>query len=122
MTTIRVDVSALQAGRTRFSLPLQPEQALRTPLVLVPTGRVMYSEPVVGWSLRYFMQNPMYVVIGLMAVFAVAMPRMMESMDPEELKAMQARLPPLRALLSLSVLPSHRISPLLYRSKWGRGE
>jgi hypothetical protein len=65
MATVRVDVSAL-SGRVRFSMPLQPEAALRAPLVLVPHARVAYAEPVVGWSLRYFMQNPMYLLMGVM--------------------------------------------------------
>lgn len=62
---MRVDVSGLQ-GRVRFSPPLAPEQALRAPLVLGPTSRVAYADPVVGWSLRYFLQNPMYLVMGVM--------------------------------------------------------
>jgi hypothetical protein len=27
---------------------------------------VAYADPVVGWSLRYFLQNPMYLVMGVM--------------------------------------------------------
>lgn len=88
---IRVDVAA-EDGRVRFARADAPARPLRAPLVLGPVARVAYAIPQQPWSLRSLLSNPMYVVMGLMAVMAVAMPKMMESMDPEELKQMQEQM------------------------------
>jgi hypothetical protein len=35
------------------------------------------------YSLRYFLTNPYYVMMGLMGVMMFAMPKLMDNMDPE---------------------------------------
>jgi hypothetical protein len=91
MATVRVDVSSYH-GRVRFSYAASPDKPLRTPLVLFPHQLALYAEPVQGFGLRYLLQNPMYLGLGFMAVFAFALPKIMANMDPEEMKIMQDQL------------------------------
>ena len=95
MPTLRVDVSndeeVAGGARVRFSLADDPARPMRMPVVLAPMSRVTYAEPQSGWSLRSFISNPFYLMMGVMALMMFAMPKMMENMDPEELKAMQVR-------------------------------
>ena len=79
---MRVDV-APEDGRVRFARADAPTRPLRAPLVLGPTQRVAYAVPQQPWTLRSFLSNPMYVIMGLMAVMMVVMPRLMENIDPE---------------------------------------
>ena len=79
---MRVDVSD-EDGRVRFARADAPTRPLRAPLVLGPTQRVAYAVPQQPWTLRSLLSNPMYVVMGLMAVMMFIMPRLMENIDPE---------------------------------------
>lgn len=79
---VRVDVGA-EDGRVRFARADAPARSLRAPLVLGPVARVAYVIPVQPWSLRSLLANPMYLIMGLMAVMMFIMPKMMESIDPD---------------------------------------
>jgi uncharacterized membrane protein YgcG len=85
---VRVDVSR-EDGRVRFARADAPTRPLRAPLVLGPVARVTYADPSQALTLRSFLRNPYYVMMGVMGVMMIAMPRLMASIDPEELKAMQ---------------------------------
>ena len=86
MPVVRVDVAA-EDGRVRFARTDAPTRPLRHPLVLGPTQRVAYVIPQRPWTLRSFLSNPMYVVMGLMAVMMFLMPRLMENIDPDVRKS-----------------------------------
>ena len=79
---VRVDVGA-EDGRVRFARADAPARSLRAPLVLGPVARVAYVIPVQPWSLRSLLANPMYLIMGLMAVMMFLMPRLMENIDPD---------------------------------------
>lgn len=79
---VRVDVGT-EDGRVRFARADAPARSLRAPLVLGPVARVAYVIPVQPWSLRSLLANPMYLIMGLMAVMMFIMPKMMESIDPD---------------------------------------
>ena len=79
---LRVDVAA-EDGRVRFARADAPTRPLRAPLALRPTQRVAYAIPQQPWTLRSLLSNPMYVIMGLMAFMMIAMPRLMENIDPE---------------------------------------
>ena len=79
---MRVDVAA-EDGRVRFARADAPTRPLRAPLVLGPTQRIAYAVPQQPWTLRSFLSNPMYLIMGLMAIMMVVMPRLMENIDPE---------------------------------------
>jgi len=51
---------------------------------------VYYFQPKKQFNIMgYIMANPMMLMMGFMVVMMVVMPKMMEGMDPEELKKMQ---------------------------------
>ena len=92
---LRVDVAA-EDGRVRFARADAPTRPLRAPLALRPTQRVAYAIPQQPWSLRSLLSNPMYVIMGLMAVMMFIMPRLMENIDPEARNAAARRTGRLR--------------------------
>ena len=92
---LRVDVGA-EDGRVRFSRADAPTRPLRAPLVLGPTQRVAYAVPEQPWTLRSLLANPMYLIMGLMAVMMFVMPRLMENIDPEVRRSSYRCLSPQR--------------------------
>ena len=88
---MRVDVSR-DTGRVRFSRADAPARPLRSPLVLGPVALASYADPKQEFTLRSILTNPYYMIMIMMAVMAVVMPRMMNNIDPEELKAMQEQM------------------------------
>jgi hypothetical protein len=87
--------AAAAAAATAFwaCLPLSRGVGVATdPLVLEPRGRIQYFEQHQQVSImRMIMGNPTVLMMGVMGVMCYALPKMMENMDPEELKKMQVR-------------------------------
>ena len=93
MPPVRVDViGAGRSARVRYARVDQPTNPLRPPLVLGPVARVAYADPKPEFTLRSILRNPMYLGLGFMLVMAFAMPKLMDSMDPEEMKALQEQM------------------------------
>ena len=127
MVTLRVDVLPSDQAeeptrRVRFSLAAQPARWLQKPLVLMPSTRVLYKDPVAKWTLRSLIANPYYLMMvrrcvakalpvcclpmasfthppptcthaqGFMVFSVFVIPKMMDSMDPEEKKLLQEQM------------------------------
>lgn len=68
-----------------------PEHRLQYPIQLVPTAKIQYEQIKVGFNpIAMLLGNPMYLLMGGMAVFMMIMPKLMSLMDPETLAEVQA--------------------------------
>lgn len=88
----RIDVSAKHHGRTRISFAEDKRQVLEEPFVLEPYKEAEYFEPRQEFSIASLFKNPMYLMMAVSIVMMFLLPKMMENMDPEELKQMQERM------------------------------
>ncbi|KAH9456367.1 hypothetical protein MJO28_006408 [Puccinia striiformis f. sp. tritici] len=71
--------------------PPRPERRLDYPIQLIPTAKIQYEEIKVGFNpIAMLMGNPMYLLMGGMAVFMMIMPKLIGLMDPETLAEVQA--------------------------------
>ncbi|EFP89771.2 hypothetical protein PGT21_020538 [Puccinia graminis f. sp. tritici] len=71
--------------------PPRPEFRLQYPIQLVPTAKIQYQEIKVGFNpIAMLLGNPMYLLMGGMAVFMMIMPKLIGLMDPEALAEVQA--------------------------------
>ncbi|OAV89915.1 hypothetical protein PTTG_12313 [Puccinia triticina 1-1 BBBD Race 1] len=71
--------------------PPRPERRLQYPIQLVPTAKIQYEEIKVGFNpIAMLLGNPMYLLMGGMAVFMMIMPKLIGLMDPEALAEVQA--------------------------------
>ncbi|PLW10442.1 hypothetical protein PCANC_01712 [Puccinia coronata f. sp. avenae] len=71
--------------------PPMPEHRLQYPIQLVPTAKIQYEQIKVGFNpIAMLLGNPMYLLMGGMAVFMMIMPKLMSLMDPETLAEVQA--------------------------------
>ena len=62
------------------------------PLRLVAVSRAEYFEPSERVTLRSLMKNPMFMLVTMSLFMAYAGPKILASIDPEDLKAMQEEL------------------------------
>jgi len=71
--------------------PIRPERRLQYPIQLVPTARIQYEQIKLGFNpVAMLLGNPMYLLMGGMAVFIMIMPKLIGLMDPETLAEVQA--------------------------------
>ena len=63
------------------------------PIVLTALAGIKYHTEAPPFSIfRFLMNNPMMLMMGASALIMVAFPKIMEGIDPEELKKMQGEL------------------------------
>lgn len=67
-----------------YSYPGAPKKAVKYPLVVNPNGTNQYFEVKKGISIFGLLKNPMVLFMVFSVGMMVAMPKMMEGMDPEE--------------------------------------
>jgi len=75
-----------------YAFPGAQKRALEYPLVINPKGTNQYFETKKGFSIFGLLKNPMVIMMLFSGVLMVAMPKMMEGMDPEEKAKMKAQM------------------------------
>eukprot|EP00322_Chrysochromulina_rotalis_P015794 CAMPEP_0115847724 /NCGR_PEP_ID=MMETSP0287-20121206/10535_1 /TAXON_ID=412157 /ORGANISM="Chrysochromulina rotalis, Strain UIO044" /LENGTH=212 /DNA_ID=CAMNT_0003301577 /DNA_START=13 /DNA_END=651 /DNA_ORIENTATION=- len=86
--TVRLDVSAT-SGKAR-ALLTHSRQPLPFPLPLEPlVAKPTFFEKREGFNWAGMLMNPMVLMMGFTLLIMVVFPKMMENMDPEQLKEMQ---------------------------------
>lgn len=75
-----------------YAFPGAPKRALKYPLVINPKGTYQYFEPKKGFSIFGLLRNPMVIMMLFSAGLMVAMPKMMEGLDPEEKARMREQM------------------------------
>ncbi|MCO5580676.1 hypothetical protein L7F22_034546 [Adiantum nelumboides] len=88
---VRVDVSARLNGQLQATLT-ETRRILSEPLVLEPLREETYFEKREPFSLMGLLKSPMGLMVGFMAVAAFLLPKLMENIDPEEMKKMQEEM------------------------------
>lgn len=89
---VRIDVSARLKGQVRAVYAEDQRQTLGDPMVLISARKEEYfeiREPFSVWSL---LKSPMGMMVGFMLVVMVILPRLMDGIDPEEMKKMQEEM------------------------------
>jgi len=87
--TVRVDVSASN-GKAR-ALLTHSRQPLPFPLPLEPlVAKPTFFEKREGFQWSQMLMNPMVLMMGVTVLIMVVFPKMMQNMDPEQLKEMQS--------------------------------
>ena len=79
------DVEAYLAEDRTVTVPTKP-------LRLTPASTLEYYEPASSVSLGSLLRNPMTLMVIMSVFLAVVAPKILEGIDPEELKRMQAEL------------------------------
>ncbi|KAI3929826.1 hypothetical protein MKX01_025994 [Papaver californicum] len=100
---VRVDVSARNPGKVQAALT-ETRRGL-TELVLEPLKEEHYYEIREPFNAMSLLKSPMGLMMGFMVVVVFLMPKLMENMDPEELKKAQESVgnnPSLSSLLPRS--------------------
>ena len=87
---VRVEAGGGLEGEARASLLDFPGRLFKAPLVLPPVGEAAYEERKSEFfSLKTLTKNPVYVMIGLVAVFGLLAPKLV---DPEALAEAQREM------------------------------
>lgn len=91
---VRLDVSARRKGEVTAMVIKEEESFIIPcdPLVLEPHAAEAYfekREPITVWG---FLKSPMGMMVAFMAVVVFLLPRLMDSIDPEEMKQMQEEM------------------------------
>ncbi|KAF2544684.1 hypothetical protein F2Q68_00029058, partial [Brassica cretica] len=102
---VRVDVSARHHGKVQATLT-ETRRSL-TELVLEPLRADQYYELREPFNVMAILKSPMGLMVGFMVVVVFLMPKLMENIDPEEMKRTQEELrnqgvPSLSSLLPAS--------------------
>uniref|UniRef100_A0A7N0TCR3 ER membrane protein complex subunit 7 beta-sandwich domain-containing protein n=1 Tax=Kalanchoe fedtschenkoi TaxID=63787 RepID=A0A7N0TCR3_KALFE len=84
---VRVDVSARNPGKIQAALT-ENRRGL-TELVLEPLREEQYYETREPFNVMSIVKSPMGLMMGFMVIVVFLMPKLMENMDPEELKRAQ---------------------------------
>ncbi|KAK4742699.1 hypothetical protein SAY87_000700 [Trapa incisa] len=87
---IRVDVSARNPGKVQAALT-ENRRALNE-LVLEPLREEQYYEIREPFSIMSIVKSPMGLMMGFMLIVVFLMPKLMENMDPEEIKRAQEEM------------------------------
>ncbi|KAJ4950328.1 hypothetical protein NE237_027160 [Protea cynaroides] len=87
---VRVDVSARNAGKVQAALT-ENRKALSS-LVLEPLREEQYYEIREPFSIMSVVKSPMGLMIGFMVLVVFVMPKLVENMDPEEMKRAQEEM------------------------------
>ncbi|CAA7046815.1 unnamed protein product [Microthlaspi erraticum] len=103
---VRVDVSARHRGKVQATLT-ETRRSL-TELVLEPIRADIYYERREPFSVMSIVKSPMGLMVGFMVVVVFLMPKLMENIDPEEMKRTQEELRSQGVPSLSSLLPSSR--------------
>lgn len=88
---VRVDVSARLHGQVR-ALAVETRRYYSDALILEPMREEGYYEKREAWTAMGMMKNPMVMMLGFMAVAVLLLPKLMDSIDPEEMKKVQEEM------------------------------
>ncbi|KAL3679885.1 hypothetical protein R1sor_022841 [Riccia sorocarpa] len=88
---VRVDVSARLHGQVR-AVAVETRRTLSEALVLEPLREEFYYERREPFSLVGLLKSPMGLMVGFMVVAVFLLPKLMESIDPEEMKRVQEEM------------------------------
>lgn len=88
---MRVDVSARLHGQVR-ALAVETRRYYSDVLVLEPMREEVYYERREPFSAIALVKSPMGLMVGFMVVALVLLPRLMDSIDPEEMKRVQEEM------------------------------
>ncbi|XP_058111547.1 ER membrane protein complex subunit 7 homolog [Magnolia sinica] len=87
---VRIDVSARNHGKVQAALT-ETRRALNE-LILEPLREEQYYEIREPFSVMSLLKSPMGLMLGFMVIVVFLMPKLMESMDPEEMKRAQEEM------------------------------
>ena len=87
---VRVDVSARHRGKVQATLT-ETRRSL-TELVLEPLKEEQYYEIREPFNIMSIVKSPMGLMVGFMVVVVFLMPKLMENIDPEEMKQAQEEM------------------------------
>ncbi|ESR63616.1 hypothetical protein CICLE_v10009464mg [Citrus x clementina] len=87
---VRVDVSARHPGKVQAALT-ETRRGLNE-LVLEPLREEQYYEIREPFSIMSLVKSPMGLMMGFMLVVVFLMPKLMENMDPEEMRRAQEEM------------------------------
>ncbi|CAL5358918.1 unnamed protein product [Camellia sinensis] len=97
LLVVRVDVSARNPGKVQAALT-ENRRGL-TELVLEPLREEQYYEIREPFSIMSLVKSPMGLMMGFMLIMVFLMPKLVENMDPEEMKRAQEGVPSLANML-----------------------
>ncbi len=75
-----------------YLYPGAKKQIAKYPLVLTAMAKYEYFEPRRGFSIFSLLKNPMFLMMGVSVILMFWMPKMMESLDPEEREQMKKQM------------------------------
>lgn len=75
-----------------YAFPGAQKRALKYPLVINPNGTYQYFEAKKGFSIFRLLKNPMVIMMLFSVGLMVAMPYMMEGLEPEEKARMREQM------------------------------
>ncbi|XP_010472533.1 PREDICTED: ER membrane protein complex subunit 7 homolog [Camelina sativa] len=87
---VRVDVSARHRGKVQATLT-ETRRSL-TEMVLEPLREEQYYEIREPFNVMNIVKSPMGLMVGFMVVVVFLMPKLMENIDPEEMKQAQEEM------------------------------
>ncbi|XP_044432707.1 ER membrane protein complex subunit 7 homolog [Triticum aestivum] len=87
---VRVDISARNPGHIQAALT--ENRRVLNELVLEPLKEEQYYEPREPFNILSLLKSPMGMMVGFMVLMVVVMPKMMENIDPEEIKQAQEQM------------------------------
>ncbi|CAM6083342.1 unnamed protein product [Calypogeia fissa] len=88
---VRVDVSARLHGQVR-ALAVETRRYYADALVLEPLKEDVYYEKREPFSAMSLLKSPMGLMVGFMVVALFLLPKLMDSIDPEEMKRVQEEM------------------------------
>ncbi|KAJ7556335.1 hypothetical protein O6H91_05G078900 [Diphasiastrum complanatum] len=88
---VRVDVSARLHGQVRASL-IETGRVLSDALILEPLKEEQYFEKREPFSVLGLLKSPMGLMVGFMLLAVFVLPKLMDSIDPEEMKRVQEEM------------------------------
>uniref|UniRef100_A0A0E0LDX3 ER membrane protein complex subunit 7 beta-sandwich domain-containing protein n=1 Tax=Oryza punctata TaxID=4537 RepID=A0A0E0LDX3_ORYPU len=87
---VRVDISARNPGHIQAALT--ENRIVLNELVLKPLREEQYYEKREPFSIMSLLKSPMGMMLGFMVIMVFVMPKMMENIDPEEIKQAQEQM------------------------------
>ncbi|KAL6980220.1 hypothetical protein U1Q18_021863 [Sarracenia purpurea var. burkii] len=87
---VRVDVSARNPGKVQAALT--ETRRVLTELVLEPLREEQYFEIREPFSIMSVVKSPMGLMMGFMLIVVFLMPKLVENMDPEEMRRAQEEM------------------------------
>jgi len=87
---VRVDISARNPGYIQAALT--ETRRVLNELVLEPLKEEQYYEVREPFSIMSLLKSPMGLMVGFMVLMVFVMPKMMENLDPEEMKQAQEQM------------------------------